>query len=98
MLRPAGPRFAASEAPDPVSNPETVLARAPTNPTACLGVDMNQKVTCNDTKGRTPNWGGPILSPGHSNADATMSEDCLFLDIFVPVSAFGNAVTLPVVV
>lgn len=91
-------RFAASEAPDAVSSPETVFVKAPTAPTACLGVDMNQKVNCNETKGRTPNWGGPILSPGHSKADTTMSEDCLFLDIFVPVSAISSAATLPVVV
>ncbi|KAK4442413.1 Alpha/Beta hydrolase protein [Podospora aff. communis PSN243] len=88
-------RFAASEGLDAVANPETVFIKATDGPTACLGVDQNQNVSCGK---KTPNWGGPILAPGPSNGTMTMTEDCLFLDIFVPVSAVNSSANLPVVV
>lgn len=90
------PRFGAPEAPKDVQNPEQVILTAPTGPTSCLQVPWPGP-KCNAGEGDTPNYGGPILAPGR---DVTTSEDCLFLDIFVPTSAVDNAQSskLPVVV
>ncbi|KAK4466562.1 Alpha/Beta hydrolase protein [Cladorrhinum samala] len=90
------PRFGVPEAPDKVSNPEQVILTAPKGPTACLQVPWPGP-DCKAGEGDAPNYGGPILAPGR---DVTSSEDCLFLDIYVPISAVDNAQTskLPVVV
>jgi carboxylesterase type B len=43
-----------------------------------------------------PNLGDPILAPPE---DAVSTEDCLYLDLYVPISAIGsNASSLPVIV
>ncbi|KAK4159311.1 Alpha/Beta hydrolase protein [Cladorrhinum sp. PSN259] len=90
------PRFGAPQYPDDVKNPEDVPLPQPTGGTACVQVPMPGP-DCKGTKGETPNWGSPILGPAPST---TTTEDCLFLDIFVPISAVESATAsqLPVVV
>lgn len=82
-------RFKAPSYPDSIKN-NLVVQDSNYGPT-CPQIDPNQQ--CQRRGGRI---GVPNLPPV---PDSTQSEDCLFLDIYVPSSAFGpNNPQLPVVV
>jgi len=56
----------------------------PSTGARCLQVDPYSGPDCNAT-GYPPHLGAPLLAP--HNSDVPGSEDCLFLDIYVPISA-----------
>ncbi|KAK4208542.1 Alpha/Beta hydrolase protein [Rhypophila decipiens] len=94
-------RFAQSQPPADISNPQDVIIEPPTGPTACLAVPVPNNN--GDKEHNTPDYGSPIQAPGDSSTDT--SEDCLFLDVYVPISAIPTsaesetvATPLPVVV
>ncbi|KAM7200728.1 Alpha/Beta hydrolase fold [Rhypophila sp. PSN 637] len=92
-------RFAQSQPPANISNPQDVIIEPPTGPTACLAVPVPNNN--GDKEPNTPDYGSPIQAPGDSSTDT--SEDCLFLDVYVPISAIPTSAEtvvtpLPVVV
>jgi carboxylesterase type B len=91
-------RFGPSAFPADVTDPVTVML--PSTGAQCLQIDPTSGPTCKTTS-QSPHLGAPLLAPHGS--DATQSEDCLFLDIYVPISAVsslsGSMLTnLPVIV
>ena len=82
--------------PEPVEHPDRVFHDS-SEGSACYQVETK---TCDcppySCKGGKSRLGGPILNP--PVGALSQSEDCLFLDLYVPVTAVNTNANLPVIV
>lgn len=91
-------RFGPSAFPNNVSDPTSVLL--PSVGAQCLQIAPTSGLECK-TSEQPPHLGAPLLAP--HDGDVQQSEDCLFLDIYVPLAAVSSMTdaavsNLPVIV